>query len=264
MGEIFIGGAGVGRGYLNRPELTAERFMLDPFSPEPGAQLYRTGDLARQLPNGDLTYLGRADEQIKILGYRIEPAEIESAIDRHPAIAASVVAARSYDCSGIRLIAYVRIRNGERPTAIELREFLKASLPDYMIPALFVEIDHLPLTPNGKVDRRSLPSPADENRLPEEAFAAPRTPTEMRVAEIICALFKVKEVGVSDNFFLLGGHSLLGAQLVIKIRTAFGVDLPLRAIFDAPTIAALSQTIERYIIARIETMSEAEAQTLVA
>ncbi|HYX27927.1 MAG TPA: non-ribosomal peptide synthetase [Pyrinomonadaceae bacterium] len=263
-GEIFIGGAGVGRGYFNRPDLTAERFMRDPFSTQPDARLYRTGDLARELPSGEIAYIGRADEQIKILGYRIEPAEIEATIDRHPAIASNVVAARSYDCSGSRLVAYLKMRNGSRPTAVELREFLKASLPDYMIPAQFVQIDQLPLNANGKVDRRSLPELTGENRLPEETFAGPRTPTETRVAGIISELFKVETVGVNDNFFLLGGHSLLGAQLVIKIRAAFGVDLPLRAIFDAPTIAALSQTIEQSVIARIEAMSEAEAQTLVA
>ena len=263
-GEIYIGGANVGRGYLNQPELTSERFIADPFSAEPGARLYRTGDLARRLPNGDIAYLGRADEQIKVLGYRIEPAEIESAIDRHQAIAASVVVARNYDCSGNRLIAYVTTRNESAPTATELREFLESALPHYMIPAVFVQLEELPLTANGKFDRVSLPDPGDENRLREQTFAAPRTPTEQRVAGILGSLFNVKEVGIDDNFFLLGGHSLAGAQLVIKIRNAFGVDLPLRAIFDAPTIAGLSATIEQQIIARLETMSEAEAQALVA
>jgi amino acid adenylation domain-containing protein len=264
VGEIYLGGANVGRGYLNQAGLTAEKFIADPFSSEPGQRLYRTGDLARRLPNGDIAYLGRVDEQIKVLGYRIEPAEIESVIDRHHAIRSSVVVARSFDCSGNRLIAYVTTRDGAEPTAIELREFLKTSLPDYMIPAVFVKLEELPLTSNGKVDRVSLPEPVDENRLPEQTFAAPRTPTEQRVAQILCSLFNVKEVGINDNFFLLGGHSLLGAQLVIKIRNAFGVDLPLRAIFDAPTIAGLSATIEEQIIARLETMSEAEAQALVA
>lgn len=263
-GEICIGGASVGRGYLNQPELTAEKFIADPFSSENGARLYCTGDVARRLPNGDLAYLGRADEQIKILGYRIEPAEIESAIDRHAGIAESVVIARSYDCSGNRLIAYVTTRAESEPTATELREFLQFSLPHYMVPAVFVKLEELPLTTNGKFDRVSLPDPDDENRLPEQTFAAPRTPTERRVAELLGSLFKVKDLGINDNFFLLGGHSLAGAQLVIKIRNAFGVDLPLRAIFDAPTIAGLSATIEQQVIARLESMSEAEAQALVA
>jgi len=262
-GEIYIGGANVGRGYLNQPGLTAEKFIADPFSDDPGARMYRTGDLARRLASGEIAYLGRADEQIKILGYRIEPAEVEAAINRHAAIAESVVVAHS-DCAGKRLTAYVTTRDQSTPTAIELREFLKASLPEYMVPAVFMKLDELPLTTNGKFDRISLPCPTPENRLREEAFAAPRTPTEERVAEILCSLFNVNEVGVDDNFFLLGGHSLLGAQLVIKIRNAFGVDLPLRAIFDAPTIAGLSATIEQQIIARLETMSEAEAQALVA
>jgi len=263
-GEIFIGGANVGRGYLNRPDLTSEKFIPNPFSAQPGARLYRTGDLARQLPNGDIAYLGRADEQIKILGNRIEPAEIEAAIDRHPAVASSVVVARSVDCSERRLTAYVTMRNGSTPSATELRGFLQSSLPDYMLPAMFVKLDRLPLTANGKIDRVSLPAPSTENRLRDNDFIAPRSPVEKRLAAIICSLFNVNEVSVNDNFFLLGGHSLLGAQLIVKMRSAFGIDLALRTLFDAPTIAALSWEIERLIIARIENMSEAEAQALVA
>jgi amino acid adenylation domain-containing protein len=264
IGEIFIAGANVGRGYLNRPELTAERFIPDPFSAEPNARMYRTGDLGRRLADGDVAYAGRADEQIKIHGYRIEPAEIEAALDSHPAVASSVVVARRLDCAEARLVGYVTLQTETTPSVSELREFLKSSLPDYMVPALFVQLDSLPLTANGKVDRNSLPQPDENNRLQDDAFVAPRTPIETRIAEILCVLFKVNEVGVNDNFFLLGGHSLLGAQLLTKIRNAFGVDLPLRAIFDAPTIAALSAAIEREIIARVESMTEAEAQALVA
>ncbi len=263
-GEIFIGGANVGRGYLNRPDLTSDKFIPDPFGAPPGARLYRTGDLARQLSNGDIAYLGRADEQIKILGNRIEPAEIEAAIDRHPAVASSVVVARGVDCSEKRLTAYVTMRNGSTPSATDLRDFLQSSLPDYMLPALFVKLDRLPLTSNGKIDRVSLPDPSNENRLRDDDFIAPRSPIEKRLAAILCSLFNVNEVSVNDNFFLLGGHSLLGAQLIVKIRSAFGVGLALRTLFDAPTIAALSKEIERLIIARIENMSEAEAQALVA
>jgi acyl carrier protein len=263
-GEIFIGGANVGRGYLNRPDLTSQKFIPDPFSPQPGARLYRTGDLARQLASGDIAYLGRADEQIKILGNRIEPAEIEAALDRHPAIALSVVVARSVDCSEKRLIAYVTTRNGSSPSTTELRDSLQSSLPDYMLPAMFVKLDRLPLTPNGKVDRASLPDPSSENRLRDDDFIAPQSPIEKRLAAILCSLFNVNEVSVNDNFFLLGGHSLLGAQLIVKIRSIFGIDLALRTLFDAPTIAALSTEIERLIVARVENMSEAEAQALVA
>ena len=263
-GEIFIGGENVGRGYLNRPDLTLRKFIPDPFSTQPGVRLYRTGDLARQLPNGDIAYLGRADEQIKILGNRIEPAEIEAAIDRHPAIASSVVVARDFDCSEKRLTAYVTMRNGLTPSATELRDFLQSSLPDYMLPAMFVKLDRLPLTPNGKVDRAALPDPSGENRLRDDDFIAPQSPIEKRLAAILCSLFNVNEVSVNDNFFLLGGHSLLGAQLIVKIRSAFGIDLALRTLFDAPTIAALSTEIERLIGARVQNMSEAEAQALVA
>jgi amino acid adenylation domain-containing protein len=264
VGEIYVGGASVARGYLNRAETTKEKFIRDPFSAEPAARMYRTGDLARRCSDGDIAYVGRADEQIKIHGYRIEPAEIEIALDRHPKIATSVVVARSFDCADARLIAYVTLTNGMVPAATDLRNFLKSSLPGYMVPSLFVQIDKLPLTTNGKLDRKSLPAPDKGNRLVDDVFVAPRTPIERRVAEILCALFKVKEVGVNDNFFLLGGHSLLGAQLLTRIRNAFGVDLPLRAVFDAPTIAALSATIEREIITRVESMTEAEAQALVA
>jgi amino acid adenylation domain-containing protein len=264
VGEIFIGGANVGRGYLNSPGLTKEKFIPDPFTSDSGARMYRTGDLARRCADGDLAYVGRIDEQIKIHGYRIEPAEIEAALDHHPTVAASVVVARRFDCADARLIAYVTFTNGTVPAASDLRDFLKSSLPEYMVPTLFVKIDSLPLTTNGKVDRKSLPTPDEDNRLVDDAFMAPRTPIEERLATILCALFRVKEVGVNDNFFLLGGHSLLGAQLLTKIRTAFGIDLPLRAVFDAPTIAALSSKIEREIVARVESMTEAEAQALVA
>jgi len=263
-GEIFIGGQNVGRGYLNRPDLTLERFISDPFSTQPGARLYRTGDLARQLPDGDIAYLGRADEQIKILGHRIEPAEVEAAIDRYPAIMSSVVVARSVDRSEKRLTAYVTMRNGSTPSATELREFLQSSLPDYMLPAMFVKLEQLPLTANGKVNRAALPDPTNENSLRDENFIAPRSPIEQRLGKILCSLLTLREVSVNDNFFLLGGHSLLGTQLIGKIRGAFGVDLSLRTLFDTPTIAELSSEIERLIIARVENMSEDEARALLA
>ena len=264
VGEIYIGGANVGRGYLNRPELTKEKFIQDPFSADPGTRLYRTADLARRRADGELAYVGRVDEQIKINGYRIEPAEIEAALDRHPAIASSVIVARRFDCREARLVAYVTLWREAAPTATELREFLTSFLPDYMLPTVFVKLDRLPLSTNGKLDRKSLPHPDEHNRLRDQDLVAPRTAVERRVAAILCGLFKVSEVGVNDNFFLLGGHSLLGAQLITKIRNAFGIDLPLRAIFDAPTISALSSAIEREIVARVESMTDAEAQALVA
>jgi amino acid adenylation domain-containing protein len=263
-GELYVGGMSVARGYRNRLDLTAERFICDPFSSGEGARLYRTGDLARCLPSGDLVYLGRADEQIKILGYRIEPSEIEAAIDRHPAIAASAVIARGSNCSEKRLTAYITMRNGTTPSAAEMREFLKTSLPDYMLPSIFATLDRLPLTANGKVDRAGLPEPTIENTLRDEDFIAPSKPVEMRLAKILCSLLNLSEVSVNDNFFLLGGHSLLGTQLIGKIRSTFGVDLALRTLFDAPSIAELSSEIERLIFARVENMTEEEAQALLA
>ena len=261
-GELFVGGMNVARGYRNRPELTAEKFILNPFVS--GARMYRTGDLARYLANGEIAYLGRADEQIKILGYRIEPSEIEAAIDRHPAIASSVVIARGSNCSEKRLTAYVTMRNGTTPSAGELREFLKASLPEYMLPSIFARIDQMPLTPNGKIDRAGLPEPTIENTLRDEDFIAPGTPVEKRLAKILCSLLNITEVSINDNFFLLGGHSLLGTQLIAKIRNSFGVDMALRTLFEAPSIAELSGEIESLILARIENMSEEEAQALLA
>jgi amino acid adenylation domain-containing protein len=263
-GEIFIGGANVGRGYLNRPNLSSEKFIRDPFSTKRDARLYRTGDLARRLPDGDIAYLGRVDNQIKILGYRIEPAEIEAAIDRYPSIASSVVVARSYDCAEKRLTAYLTMRNGSTPLAGELRDFLRASLPDYMVPSSFVKIEMLPLTANGKIDRSSLPEPSSENSLRDEEFVAPRSPIESRLGKLLCSLLNLNEVSINDNFFLLGGHSLLGTQLIAKIRSAFGVDLALRTLFDTPTIAELSSEIERLIVARVESMTEDEARALLA
>lgn len=275
VGELFVGGANVARGYRNRPELTAERFIpisetvgvrCDPAagSDTVSTRLYRTGDLARLLPNGEIAYLGRADEQIKILGYRIEPAEIEAAIDRHPAIAASAVVARGSNCAEKRLTAYITLRNGTTPSAAEIREFLQASLPDYMLPAVFARIDRLPLTTNGKIDRAKLPEISTENTLRDDEFVAPRSPIETRVAKILCSLLNLSEVSVNDNFFLLGGHSLLGTQLIAKIRQSFGVDMQLRTLFDAPSIAELSSEIERLIFARVESMTEEEAQALLA
>jgi amino acid adenylation domain-containing protein len=263
-GELYIGGVGVARGYLNRPDLTAERFVRDPFSDELGARLYKTGDLARYLNDGQIAYLGRIDEQIKILGYRIEPKEIEAAIDCHWAIESSVVVAGGPACEEKRLTAYLVMSNGNVPAAAEMRDFLQSSLPDYMVPTIFVNLPALPLTANGKIDRAALPDPNVENTLRDEVFTAPRTPIEKKLATILCSLLNLSDVSVNDNFFLLGGHSLLGTQLIVKIRSTFGVDLALRTLFDAPTIAELSSEIERLIIARVESMSEDEARALLA
>ena len=260
-GELCIGGVGVARGYLNRPELTAEKFIADRFSLEPGARLYRTGDLARYLDNGEIAYLGRVDEQIKILGYRIEPAEVERVLNRHSAIESSVVVARGDEK---RLAAYLVISNGTIPTALELRRLVTSELPEYMAPSIFVRLDKLLTTPNSKVDRSALPEPDHENTLRDESFVAPRTAIEERLATILSSLLNLNEVSVNDNFFLLGGHSLLGTQLLARIRSTFGVDLTLRALFESPTIAELGSEIESLIFARVKNMSEEEALQLLA
>jgi amino acid adenylation domain-containing protein len=263
-GELCVGGVGVARGYLNRPELTAKQFVPDPFAAEPQARLYRTGDLARYLGDGEIAYLGRIDEQIKILGHRIEPNEIEAVLDRHPAIALSVVTACGVAGEEKRLAAYLVLSNGTTPAAAGLRGFLQSELPDYMVPSVFVKLAAMPLTANGKVDRVALPEPNAENTLRDEAFIRPRTPIEQRLATTLGSLLNLSEVSVNDNFFLLGGHSLLGTQLIVKIRSTFGVDLALRTLFDAPTIAELAAEIEQQIVAKVENMSEAEAQRLLA
>lgn len=266
-GEIYVGGAGVARGYLNRPELTSDKFIRNPFSTddsESGARLYRTGDLARYLASGEIAYLGRIDEQIKILGHRIEPNEIVTVLDRHPAVRASRVVARDDGCSEKHLVAYVVLDPESEPSAADLRSFLEKELPQYMVPAVFVHLATLPLTQNGKVDRAALPAPTSENTLRDEEFTAPRTPVEERLAVMLSSLLGLERVSVHDNFFMLGGHSLLGTQLISQIRGAFGVELALRTLFEAPTIEQLSIEIEALVMARVEAMSEDEVLRLLA
>src|SRR5947209_261795 len=261
-GEIYIGGAGLARGYRNQPDLTAERFVPDPFSSEPGARLFRTGDLGRYLPDGQVAFLGRIDEQIKIRGFRIEPAEIVKVLDEHPAVQASTVVAREVEPGDKRLVAYFVPAAKAQPTHTELRNFIAARVPEYMVPATFVKLEALPLNPSGKVDRAALPAPNAENTLRDSSFVAPRTPIEERLAAMLALLLDLDRVGVEDNFFLLGGHSLLGTQLIARVRDAFGVELSLRTLFDAPTVSKLSAQIEALLLAKLEAMSEEEAQLL--
>ena len=263
-GELHIGGAGVARSYLNRPELTAEKFIQNPFSNDPASRLYKTGDLACYLENGEIAYLGRIDDQIKILGHRIEPNEIVAVLDRHPAIRASLVVAREDVGSEKQLVAYVVLNTESRPAATDLREFLRNELPEYMVPAIFVQMETFALSQNGKLDRATLPAPNAENTLRDEEFIAPRTPIEERLAAMLSSLLGLEQVGVRDNFFMLGGHSLLGTQLISHIRGKFGVELALRTLFDAPTIEQLSLEIERLLRARVEAMSEDEVLRLLA
>lgn len=244
-GEIHIGGAGLARGYRNRPDLTDERFIPNPFSNEFGSRLYKTGDLARQLPDGQLAFLGRIDDQIKIRGYRIEPNEIACALDRLPAISESLVVAREDMPGDKRLVAYVVLTPGCEAAPSALRDSLRKHLPEYMLPAVFVRLDEFPITLNGKIDRAALPAPDSENSLRDEVANGSKTPIEQQVAEILAGLLGVEEVGLEDNFFLLGGHSLLGAQLIAQLREAFEVEIPLRSLFAAPTVTELSSEIER-------------------
>jgi amino acid adenylation domain-containing protein len=250
-GEIYIGGDGVARGYLNRPDLTAQKFLADPFRAEPAARLYRTGDLGRYLPDGRIAFLGRIDGQVKIRGHRIETDEIAAVLKGHPAVQASVVVAREDRPGERRLVAYVVLQAGVELTHRQLVAALATTLPDYMVPAAFVRLGELPLMPSGKVDLAGLPAPDDTNTLQERTFVAPRTPIEERLAPILAELLALDRVGVSENLFLLGGHSLFGAQVLARVREIFGVAPSLRTLFAGPTIASLAAEIERELSARM-------------
>ncbi len=266
-GEIYIAGAGVARGYRNNPQNTAARFLADPLNPIPGARMYRTGDLGCFLPNGHIAFRGRVDTQEQIHGHRVEPDEIVCALNRHPAVAASAVVARSHalggaDCShGGRtksLVAYVVPRENGVLTASGLREFLSASLPNYMVPEAFVRISSLPLTSNGKLDRGALPEPAARNRIEDAGYRAPTTPTEETLAQILATLLEVERVGADDNFFLLGFHSLLATQVGVRVYERFGIQLGLRHMFEAKTVARLAAELDRLLEEQLSSMSDEE------
>jgi acyl carrier protein len=263
-GEIHIGGAGVARGYRNRPDLTREKFIPDPFSSDPTSFIYKTGDMARRLSNGQIAFLGRLDEQIKVRGFRIEPAEIVKVLDEHPDVQASIVVAREVAPGDRRLVAYFVSTPKNRTTHLELRNFLAARLPEYMVPAIFVQLHAMPMNASGKVDRAALPLPSTENTLRDNVFVAPRNPIEERMADMLAPLLGLDRVSIEDNFFFLGGHSLLGTQMIARVRNIFGVELTLRSLFDAPTIAQLSAQVEALLLAKLEAMSEDEAQRLLA
>jgi len=243
QGELYVGGATLARGYLNRPALTAERFIPDPFNRIPGARLYKTGDLARYLPGGAVEFLGRFDHQVKVRGYRVELGEVEATLEQHPAVRQAIVLLREDTSGDKRLSAYCVPRQGSVPDPRELRHFLQTKLPDYMVPGAFIVLDGMPLTPNGKIDRQALPAP-DQTQSPLiEAFVAACTPVEELLSGIWESVLKVESIGIHDNFFALGGHSLLAMQAISRIRKVLQVDVPLRALFEAPTVAALTQHI---------------------
>ncbi|HEX2252377.1 MAG TPA: condensation domain-containing protein, partial [Thermoanaerobaculia bacterium] len=237
-GELCTGGAGLARAYWNRPALTAERFVPDATSGTPGARLYRTGDLARHLPDGRLEFLGRRDQQVKIRGFRIEPGEVEVAMVEHPAVAEAAAVVRDDEGVGRRLVGYAVAQPGSALTTESLGAFLRERLPAHLVPGALVLLPELPLTPNGKVDRRALPAP--EGRPAERELVAPRTPVEAAVAEIWAELLRTGPLGIDDDFFELGGHSLLATRVVSRLKERFAVDLPLRALFEAPTVAGLA------------------------
>ena len=227
------------------PRLTAERFIPDPFGKGPGGRLYRTGDLARWRSDGNLEYLGRVDRQVKVRGFRIEPGEIEQALARHAAVRESVVVASAGAADVHRLVAYLVLApGGPAPPDSELRQFLRTSLPEPMIPSAFVVLESLPLTHNGKVDREALPTPESVSFRPDALFVAPRGPLEEEVASIWGAVLGLERIGALDNFFDLGGHSLLATQVISRLREATGVDIPLRALFESPTVAGMAERID--------------------
>ena len=240
-GELYIGGVQVGRGYWGRPELTAERFIPDPFVP--GGRLYKTGDLSRWLPDGVIEYLGRNDFQVKVRGLRIELGEIEAALSEHPTVGQAVVVSREETPGDVRLVAYLVPRADASPSAADLRGFLKDRLPEYMVPSAFVVLPSLPLNPSGKVDRKALPAP-ERGGGEAAAYEAPRTPTEETLAGIFAEVLKVPRAGIRDDFFELGGHSLLAIQLLSRVRAVLGVELPVRALFENRTVAALAEGVE--------------------
>ncbi|HEY0604627.1 MAG TPA: condensation domain-containing protein, partial [Herpetosiphonaceae bacterium] len=276
-GELYIGGDGLARGYLNRPDLTAEKFVPNPFG-APGSRLYRSGDLARYRADGAIDFVGRIDQQVKLRGFRIELGEIEAVLGQHPAVQETIVVVREDQAGDPRLVAYVveeqrnngtkeqenlepRTKNldvepdgsrtpGGHPVlgsslgeglSSTLRAFVKERLPEYMLPAAIVVLERLPLTPNGKVDRRALPAP--DYTQAAETFVAPRTPLETQIAGIWAEVLGIARVGVTDNFFALGGHSLLATQVITRIREACQIELPLRALFETPTVAGLAEQI---------------------
>lgn len=239
VGELLLGGVAIARGYLNRPELSAERFLDGP-----DGRRYRTGDRVRAHANGEIEFLGRLDDQLSIRGFRVEPGEIAAALNSHPAIEASVAVGVGRTSSERRLVAYVVATDGLQPQADELSEFLSGALPDYMVPSTFVWLDHLPLTKHSKVDRDALPAPADVARG-ETTQRGPMTDVEAATASVVAELLDLEEVGMNQDFFLVGGHSMLGAQLIVRLGDMFGAEISLRYLFDHPTPAEIAAEVER-------------------
>ena len=246
-GELYVGGAGLARGYLNRPELTAERFVADPFSDVEGARLYRTGDLARYSPNGEIEYIGRVDNRVKIRGFRVEPGEIESVIARYEDVREAVVLAIDDNTAWAdkRLVAFVVSKTHSTINTADLRKHLKDILPEYMVPAAYVQLEQMPLTANGKLDRKALPIPERDRSGASEGYEAPRNETEVKLAEIWSKVLGVDDIGIHDNFFDLGGHSLLAIRMFSVIEETFHKSVPLATLFEAGTIEKLASVLNQ-------------------
>jgi amino acid adenylation domain-containing protein len=252
QGELYIGGCGVARGYLNRPDLTAEKFVPDPFSPDPRARLYRTGDLGRCLPDGSIEFCGRIDYQVKLHGYRVELGEIEGALREHGSVQDAVVLARQDESGDKQMVAYVIASQANQPPSVSeqvltpttLREYLKGRLPHYMVPSAFVLMARFPLTSNGKIDRQALADFSIASKEPSHDFVRPRTETEKALAVIWAELLKVENIGINDDVFDLGAHSLMAMKALTQIRDVFEVNLSLRNLFEHPTVAGLAEIID--------------------
>ncbi|HEY9401515.1 MAG TPA: amino acid adenylation domain-containing protein, partial [Pyrinomonadaceae bacterium] len=244
VGELHIGGSGLARGYHQRPDLTAEKFIPHPYSGEPGARLYRTGDAARYFADGNVEYIGRIDQQLKLRGFRIELGELEMALRAHPSVGECVAVASGSGAGEVRLVAYVVGRRNAQPSGVELRRFLRKRLPGYMMPSAFVSLESLPLMPNGKLDRRALPAPELSELATDDSFVFARTPVEEVLEGIWSEVLKARRVSTNANFFELGGHSLLATQVASRLREAFGVEVPLSRLFESPTISELAAHVE--------------------
>jgi acyl carrier protein len=275
-GELCIGGDGLARGYSGRPELTAEKFVPHPYSKKAGARLYRTGDLVRYRSDGNIEFFKRMDQQVKVRGFRVELGEIESVLNDYWAIRESVVVDTKDSSGNTRLIAYIVFEDSVEATTSEILTFLQEKLPSYMLPSAFITIKEIPLTANGKVDRRALPQPEEIDVETSASFIAPRSEMEELVADIWREILGIKQVGVESNFFDLGGHSLLATRVMNRIRERCGVELPLRVLFETPTVASLAARLDEAqprdtelsrimkLLVNVENISDDEVTALLA
>jgi acyl carrier protein len=261
VGKVYVGGEGLARGYVNRPGLTAEQFVPDPFGDE-GERLYRMGDMARYRQDGVLEYIGRQDHQVKVRGVRVELDGVEVILGQHPMVQRGVVKVNR-DTSGEETLgAYIVVRDGQTLSSGELRHFFLERFPSSALPDYYVFLDELPLTPNGKVDRRALPAPDKARFEQERAFVAPRTPTEETLASICAEILRIERIGVYDSLFELGGNSVMAIQIVSRVRKVFQVELPLRVLFETPTVADLAQVVESILQAGLSGARESISKSL--